>query len=104
MKNNSEEEVHVMINYNKFTKKIIPGTVENNRRTNTWEILSDDNYRNMLNMKLLKEVNDYLETDSYEELADITEFIMAILEFKNFHIHEIDDINFKNYNILGMAQ
>jgi len=73
-----------MANYSNFGSEKILGS---------WDVLHDDDYKKMLNMKLLKEINAYIEIDTYEELADITDFIMAIYEFKDIYVHEIDDIN-----------
>lgn len=51
-----------IINYNKLVRDKIPEIIKNNGGTPFTETLSDEEYIEMLNQKLLEEVNEYLES------------------------------------------
>lgn len=51
-----------IINYNKLVRDKIPEIIKNNGGTHFTETLSDEEYIEMLNQKLLEEVNEYLES------------------------------------------
>lgn len=78
--------------YNKLVRDRIPEIITNNGEHPVIEILDDNEYKKMLDKKLLEEVNEYLNDDNVEELADITEVILAILKFKNFQISDFENI------------
>ena len=69
-----------------------PG-VENTGKKYSWDFLSNRGYKRMLNMKLLREINDYIETDTDDELADIAEFILAIYEYRDIYLEKIEVTN-----------
>lgn len=76
------------ITYNKLVRDRIPEIIEQAGKTCTIETVSDEKYIEMLNAKLLEEVNEYLESGSVEELVDIGEVMHAILVFKGTSIDE----------------
>ena len=78
--------------YNKLVRDKIPEIISKNDGEPIIEILGDIEYKKMLDKKLLEEVNEYLTDDNMEELADITEVILAILKFKNISVCELDNI------------
>lgn len=80
------------IKYNKLVRDRIPEIIEQAGKTCTIETLSDEKYIEMLNTKLLEEVNEYLESGSVEELADIGEVMHAILAFKGVSIEEYQKV------------
>jgi predicted house-cleaning noncanonical NTP pyrophosphatase (MazG superfamily) len=45
--------------------------IENRGSKAIYEILNDDNYLKELNRKLVEEVNEFIEENAVEELADI---------------------------------
>jgi predicted house-cleaning noncanonical NTP pyrophosphatase (MazG superfamily) len=81
-----------MIVYNKLVRDKIPEIIKNNGENPIIEILNDNKYKEMLDKKLLEEVNEYLKDDNVEELADITEVILALIKFKNVEINEFKSI------------
>lgn len=78
--------------YNKLVRDKIPELIKERGSNPIIEILSDEQYKKELDIKLLEEVNEYLEDDNNEEIADILEVIMAILEYRNVSLEEIQKI------------
>ena len=72
-----------MKEYNKLVRDKIPEIVISKNCKPVTRILSDEEYILELNKKLLEEVNEYLESNNVEELADVEEVILAILNVKN---------------------
>lgn len=70
------------ISYNKLVRDKVPQIIERSGKSRICSILPDDKYIEALNNKLLEEVNEYLESGTVEELADIEEVLRAILTFK----------------------
>lgn len=68
-----------MKTFNKLVRDKIPEIIKSEGRKVETRILSDEEYRTELNKKLLEEVNEYIEDNNIEELADITEVIYGIL-------------------------
>lgn len=66
--------------------KIIPDTQSHLFR---FIILSDVEYAEQLKKKLVEEVEEYLQSENVEELADIYEVLDAIIKFKAFDLDEI---------------
>ena len=78
--------------YNKLVRDNIPQIMKNNGAVPVTSILSDDEYLAELNKKLLEEVNEYLESGSVEELADVQEVFLGILCAKNISFEELEKI------------
>ena len=89
------------LNYNKLVRDKIPEIINETSKTCLWEVLPDDEYIKALDMKLLEEVNEYLETGSAEELADISEVIKAILEYRGISADTMEDIRTKKLETRG---
>ena len=70
--------------YNKLVRDNIPEIMISNGAEPVTRILSEEEYLNELNKKILEEVNEYLESGSIEELADVEEVLRAILNLKYF--------------------
>jgi len=90
-----------IITYDKLVRDKIPEIIEASCKTCKLEVSPDDKYTEMLNLKLLEEVNEYLESGSTEEIADINEVIKAILEFKSITEDEVEDIRLKKLESRG---
>ena len=89
------------ITYNKLVRDKIPHIIEQAGKTCVYETLSDEQYIQMLNEKLLEEVKEYLESGTVEELADIVEVMHAILAFKDVSIEEFQKIRLDKLNARG---
>lgn len=72
--------------YNKLIRDRIPEIIEATGRRPVYETLDDASYIKLLKEKLVEEVNEFLESDSLEELADIGEVMHALLEYKGISI------------------
>ena len=78
--------------YNKLVRDNIPEIMIQNGAKPVTRILNQEEYLIELNKKLLEEVNEYLESGSAEEIADIEEVILAILDVKEISKTEIETI------------
>ncbi|MGL4790061.1 MAG: phosphoribosyl-ATP pyrophosphohydrolase [Anaerotignaceae bacterium] len=87
--------------YNKLVRDKIPEIIEKSGKLAVTETLSDENYIKMLNEKLTEEVNEYLESGSVEELADISEVIHGILAFKGVSIDDFEKVRIEKLEKRG---
>jgi predicted house-cleaning noncanonical NTP pyrophosphatase (MazG superfamily) len=82
----------MIIAHNKLVRDKIPDIIEASGKTCVCEVLPIEVYLEHLNSKLLEEVNEYLESGSVEELADICEVLQAILVNKNLNADELEKV------------
>jgi predicted house-cleaning noncanonical NTP pyrophosphatase (MazG superfamily) len=87
--------------YNKLVRDRIPEIIEASGKTCVCEILLDEQYIKLLNKKLLEEVNEYLESGTVEELADIGEVIHAILDYKGIPLEEFQRVRMEKLQERG---
>jgi len=92
------------IQYNKLIRDKIPEYIidkyKNKKRCYT-KILDQDEYRYFLNLKLQEEINEYLESEDNEELADILEVIYAIAKIKGIGVQDVEQIREEKHLRLG---
>lgn len=69
--------------YNKLVRDNIPEIIKKKNKIPITHTANNEEYFNKLKEKLTEEVNEFLENNSEEELADILEVIESICEFKN---------------------
>lgn len=81
-----------MKKFNKLVRDKIPEIIENDDKKPIIRTLSDQEYLMELNKKLQEEVNEYLEDNNIEELADIIEVVYGILYAKNIDLLEFEKI------------
>ena len=81
-----------MASYKKLVRDYIPDIIKKNGEVPITRELNDEEYLKELNIKLLEEVNEYLESGSIEELADIEEVIIGILDSKNKSRQELENV------------
>ena len=67
-----------MKTYNKLVRDRIPEIIEANGHKCETRVLNDDEYLLELKNKLQEEVNEFLESGSVEELADILEVVHSL--------------------------
>lgn len=84
-----------MKKYNKLVRDKIPEIIEADSRRPITHIANDNEYRTMLKKKLLEEVDEFLEDESPEEMADILEVIKAIIKYKTYNALQIEEIRNK---------
>jgi len=80
------------IKYNKLVRDRIPEIIESTGKHCTHNTLSDDEYLKMLDEKLTEELQEYQESKSMEELADLLEVMMAVAVARGSSIEDIDRI------------
>ncbi len=68
----------MVIIHNKLVRDRIPEIIERAGKKPTIRIAEEEEYRVLLQQKLIEEVNEYLETNNPEELADILEVVSAL--------------------------
>jgi len=78
--------------YNKLVRDRIPEIIRNNNEKPKVKELNNEDYLKELNIKLKEELQEYLEDNNIEELADIVEVIYGILNAKNISIEEYEEI------------
>ena len=76
--------------YNKLVRDKIPEIIRKDNIKPITRIASNGEYFQKLKEKLTEEVNEFLKTEKYEELADILEVIYAILDHKNLNKKELE--------------
>lgn len=78
--------------YNKLVRDNIINIISNSNKKAKYHILTDDDYLTELNNKLVEELNEYLESNEIEELADIQEIINALVVLKGYTFDKFDEI------------
>ena len=81
--------------YNKLVRDNIPDIILKDNELPTTRILSDEEYIQELNKKLMEEVNEYLSDNNIEEMVDILEVIRAILDYNNISYDDIEEKRIK---------
>ena len=74
--------------FNKLVRDKIPDIILADNQLPVTRILKDDEYVEALNSKLLEEVNEYLDGNNINEIADILEVIRAIVEQQGLTMEE----------------
>lgn len=87
--------------YNKLVRDNIPEIMIKNGAKPVTRTLNDEEYLSELNKKLKEELNEYLESESILELADLEEVLLAILKIKNVSKEEFDNIRIEKANKRG---
>ncbi len=80
------------ITYNKLVRDRIPEIIEAGGDTCVTEILSDEAYLRMLDVKLDEELAEYHADGNPEELADLLEVIYAVAKARGVTAEALDGI------------
>ena len=76
----------------KLIRDKIPEIIRKDGKKPIIHIAKDDEYWDALKEKLSEEVNEFLEDDNVEELADILEVLISIAEYNDINMEEIEII------------
>ena len=76
--------------YNKLVRDKIPQIIKQSGKRAIIEQVSGKEYLDLLNAKFGEELQEYLDSQSIEELADLVEVIYAILDEKNISLQEFE--------------
>ena len=82
----------MIITYNKLVRDKIPEILKESGHKTSTHTAVDAEYTVKLNEKLKEEVEEYLESEKNEELADIIEVINAICQLKGLSKEELEEI------------
>lgn len=83
------------IEYHKLVRDRIPQIIEASSKRCTYSILDNEAYIAMLDQKLTEELNEYQESKSMEELADLLEVMIAVAKARGSSIEEVETIRLK---------
>lgn len=83
------------IKYHKLVRDKIPEIIEASGKCCTCSVLDDDKYSEMLEQKLTEELNEYQESKSMEELADLLEVMIAVAKARGSSFEEVESIRLK---------
>jgi len=89
------------IKYNKLVRDRIPEIIKLSGKTAVTQTLPDEQYIEMLNQKLLEEVNEFFESGTVEELADIGEVMHAIMATKGITLEEFQRVRLEKLEKRG---
>lgn len=87
--------------YNKLIRDKIPSIIENAKKTYEIEYVNKTEKLLLLNKKLQEELDEYLESNEVEELADIMEVIQGILKLKNISPNDLEKIRLEKQKKRG---
>lgn len=89
MAHGTQKNIHT---YNKLVRDRIPENIEASGKTCVTEILSDEDYLEMLDRKLDEELAEYHKDQSIEELADLLEVIRACAVARGYSVEELEQV------------
>lgn len=78
--------------YHKLVRDRIPEIIENDGRQCVYEVLSSEEYLALLDEKLQEELNEYEESKSLEELADLLEVMYAVVKARGWSVEELEQV------------
>ena len=78
--------------YNKLVRDKIPQIIEEDGKTYSIDILSDEDYNILLDEKLTEELFEYQQSKDIEELADMYEVMLAIVKLKGYTQEQFEQI------------
>jgi len=87
--------------YNKLVRDKIPEYIKRKGGTPITHIADDVEYWKKLKEKLQEEVNEFIEAENIEEMADIFEVIDAIFVYKKFDKTEFKKVREAKLNERG---
>ena len=78
--------------YNKLVRDRIPEIIETDGNICVTEVLPDDRYLQMLDVKLDEELAEYEESKSLEELADLLEVMRAVVKARDWTWGQLEQV------------
>lgn len=80
------------IEYNKLIRDRIPEIIEESGKKAVVNRIKGEELLRALNDKLKEELEEYIQSGSIEELADLVEVIYAILNFQGISVSEFNEM------------
>jgi len=87
--------------YNKLVRDKIPEIIKSKGGVAITHIAGDAEYWQKLKEKLQEEVNEFIEAENIEEMADILEVIDAIFNYKKFDEEDLKRVKEKKADERG---
>ena len=87
--------------YNKLVRDNIPKIIEASGKTCEIEILSDEEYLEMLDRKLDEELAEYHMDQNIEELADLLEVLYSTAKARGYSIEELEHVRVEKQKARG---
>ena len=87
--------------YNKLVRDKIPEIIEVSGKACETEILSDEEYLQMLDKKLDEELAEYHQEQNIEELADLLEVLYATAKARGHSIEELEQVRVEKQKTRG---
>lgn len=87
--------------YDKLVRDKVSEIIEASGKTCETEILSDEEYLQMLDKKLDEELAEYHQEQNIEELADLLEVLYATAKAKGYSIEELDHVRIEKRKARG---
>ena len=87
--------------YNKLVRDKIPEIIEESGKSCGIEILSDEEYLQMLDKKLDEELAEYHQEQNVEELADLLEVLYATAKARGYSIEELEQVRCEKQKACG---
>ena len=78
------------VKYHKLVRDRIPEIIESSGKTCVTEVLSDQEYLRMVDLKLDEELAEYHRDQNIEELADLIEVIYAAAIARGYTIEDLE--------------
>ena len=90
-----------IITYNKLVRDKIPEMIGALGKSCEIEILSDEDYLQMLDKKLDEELAEYHQEQNIEELADLLEVFYATAKARGYSIEELEQVRVEKQKARG---
>jgi len=87
--------------YNKLVRDKIPEYIKSKGGVPIVHIADEKEYFQKLKEKLQEEVNEFIEAENIEEMADVLEVIDAILDYQKFDKGELEQVKNKKADDRG---
>ena len=87
--------------YNKLVRDKVPEIIEASGKICETEILSDEEYLQMLDKKLDEELAEYHQEQNIEELADLLEVLYATAKARGYSIEELEQVRVEKQKARG---
>ena len=78
--------------YYKLVRDLIPDIIEESGKKCLTEVLSDEEYLRMLDVKLDEELSEYHKDQNIEELADILEVLYAATKARGYSVEQLEAV------------
>ena|SRR3989338_1123206 len=83
---------HILFSMNKLVRDKIPEIIKQDGKTPKIHVANEKEYKDKLFKKLLEECLEFIESESIEELADISEVLQAIYKQKSIAPKAVDKL------------